>query len=703
MTIRSQALAIAAVTAIAAVSSQGCSSPPPAPAPPPPPAPAPPTPVAAPAPAPSTDRPFRAQLPNGMTLLVTAAQANEQAQLHLTFLVGSAFIAPGLAELACAALVHGADASRGRGSLDQAIRNLGGMVRTTIGPMLSCIELRVPRARWQQAQQALFTALAAPALARSQLERIRDDVVQAHTDAIHADPARAMAAALLLTASDTTSYVAALLDRDASEVGLFQSRLLRPERAVLALQLPLTPGEIGPQLATGEAGTPGAWAPPPLSAPPPRILPHEFQPGFYWSPDETSTRTQVAWLQVLPDLARPDAADLLTMHACCTLDGFGGRLEQLQRERGLGHVLWRSEFVHGAESIALLLRTDVRAAEVPALQQVLLAARNSLRDLPPNASELELAHRRAALTAGLGQMDALARQRVQTRLALLNTSMAAFENRRARLLQPGALDVARAAEAYLDLPAMCIAIGGTIPADTPGVRQFRLLPTGMGAEQTADAAQLAVAATPWIERASEAVSGRGLLQRLTGYRAEGRLQSSLSPPAVDRVTWHHDGRLQRTRTLLGQQIETQLDGTSWVERCGEQSQSLTANEAALLRREMARHPLSLLAASRRGELAFAAVAQRSVGDRDYMVLQAQGDHFDRLRMHIDTVSQLVRVVEVWETMPDGTVVRLQDTWSDYRTTTAGMRAPFRRVTTQDDGQNSVETLFTSWVPLLSHP
>ncbi|MBL8726968.1 MAG: insulinase family protein [Planctomycetes bacterium] len=690
-----------AVAVAAAVLVQGCGSPPP----PPPPVVAPePTPPPAPPPAPPapTEAAFQTRLPNGLTLLVAAAQAGEQAQLHLAFLVGNAFVAPGLAELAAAALVHGADASRGRQSLSQAVQRLGGVVRTAVGATTTCIEVRVPRGRWRQAQSALFEALEAPPLPRSQLERIRDDVVQARCDAIRSDPMRAMAMALLLAAPDTSSRVSALLDRDASEVGLFQARLLRPERTVLALQVPGVPSEIGAGLAAGAAGTPGAWTPAPLTGPEPRILPHAFQPGFYWSPDPDTPTTEVAWLQFLPPLWRPDAADLLTLHACCTLDGYGGRLEQLQRDRGLGQVQWRSEFVHSAETFALLLRTTVPTAQVEPLQQVLLAARNSLRDVPPSASELELGRRRAALTAGLGQLDSLAQQRVQTRIALLGGSMAAFESRLAQLLRPGVLDVARAADEYLDLPAMCIAIGGAIPDDIPGVRQFRLLPAGLGPTRTVDAAQQAVAATPWIERASEAVSGRGLLRRLIGYRFEARLLSQQAPPAEDRVSWQVDGTLHRTRRLLGKEIETRLEDTTWVERLGDASQSLAANEAALLRREMERHPLALLAACDRGELTFQTVAQRSVGDRDYMILQAQGDRFDRLRIHLDTVSQLVRVVEVWETMPDGTVVHLQDNWSDYRTTD-GLRAPFRRVTTQDDGQNSVETQFTSWTPVLSAP
>jgi hypothetical protein len=180
------------------------------------------------------------------------------------------------------------------------------------------------------------------------------------------------------------------------------------------------------------------------------------------------------------------------------------------------------------------------------------------------------------------------------------------------------------------------------------------------------------------------------------------LANDRSPAATELLSWRTDGTLRRTREVLGNKIETELSGSTWTEQLGDQKLTLSSSEVALLRREMQRHPLALLAAHARGELPFRAIAQRNVGDRDLMILEAGGDRFDRLRVHIDTISHLVRVVEVWETMPDGTSVHLQDAWSDYRST-AGLRAPFRRITTQNDGQNRVETVFSSWLPQFSAP
>jgi hypothetical protein len=687
-------LAVAAALAVAVA----CGSPPPPPPPPPEaPPPAPPPVRAEPA-----ARAFTGRLPNGMGLSVSEARDGELAQIQLGFLVGAAFVAPGLAELAAEAVLQGADASRGRPSLEQAIAGLGGMVQVVVGPLTTWIGIRVPPARWQQAQAALRRALDAPPLPRSQLERIRDGLVAQRCAAITADPGRMMAATLLLAEPDTTAHLSSLLDRDASEIGLFQARLLRPERALLALHVPGDPAAVGAALLGGKGDTLAGWQPPALAAPEPRLLARTHQSGWYWSPDAARGTCEVVWLQLLPSLANPDAADLYTLHACCTLDGAGGRLEQLQRERGLGQVRWRSEFLHGADNFALLLRTEVAAADVPRLWQVLQAARSSLRAVPPNASELELARRRAALTAGLGLLDSLTRQRTQALLAVLGSNTAAFDRRLAQLAEPAALDLAAATAAYLALPTMLIVVGGTIPPDTPDVRQFTLLPPGLQPDREAEPTPTQAGATPWIDRASEAAGGAGLLRRLTGYRGEARLRGHQAPPATETVSWQIDGALHRIRQILGAEIETKLVGNVWTERLGQQQVTLTAGDVGVLRRELERHPLALLAACCRGTLAFQTVAQRHVGDRDYMVLQASTDRFDRLRIHIDTSSCLVRVVEVWETMPDGTTVHLRDAWSDYRSV-GGLRAPFRRVTTQDDGQNSIETSFTSWQPLLSPP
>jgi hypothetical protein len=83
-----------------------------------------------------------------------------------------------------------------------------------------------------------------------------------------------------------------------------------------------------------------------------------------------------------------------------------------------------------------------------------------------------------------------------------------------------------------------------------------------------------------------------------------------------------------------------------------------------------------------------------------VVLEAIGGPYDRLRLLLDTQSHLVRTVEAVAAQADGSVVHYEDSWQDYRTA-SGLRVPMRRLVTQDDGQNRVETVFTKWTPVLA--
>ena len=157
------------------------------------------------------------------------------------------------------------------------------------------------------------------------------------------------------------------------------------------------------------------------------------------------------------------------------------------------------------------------------------------------------------------------------------------------------------------------------------------------------------------------------------------------------------GKLARQRAVVGQVIETTLDGDKMFEALDGLRKSLDARDGRLLRNEHARHPQMLLAAHLRGDRRFRPIARRKVGDREFYIAEAVGDEFDRLRVHIDTGSNLIRVVESWERLGDETLVHITEEWSDYRNA-GGIRVPFRRRTTWNDGQQQSETLFSDWQP-----
>ncbi len=683
-----------------------------APTPSPPPPPVEQRPVApAPAPPPATQLPVPTvvKLENGLTAAVTQAAPGHDALLQFGFFAGALFMAPGAAELAMEVVVGDADPSQGRVALTQAIAQLGGTLAVRAGPATTWIDMRVPGNRWEEAVVALRRALEAPAQSRHQIERIRERTVAGRAAWIRRDPVAAMAQLLLLGESGAAGYLHALLDRDPSEINLFQARLHRPERAVLVIETPDDPAQAAAALGQSGSTALGGWSPP--AAPPGAVptLDRSFVPGLYWSPAPAGARdpetTRVALVLYLPNPGQLSATDMLLLHVCLTLDGTGGRLERLQRDHGLESVRWHSSVASTPDATAIVLTADVATSEVQPLWNVLQLARASLRDVPPTESELAIALRRAPLTARLAMLDDGGRLRTQAKLVLLGTTWADVDHRLQTLAAAPALDVRAATDAFLDLPVALVAVGGVVPDDATDVRRFELLPAGQDEQAAATAAQPAPATdagAAWLQRAADAIGGAARIRRLTGWESDGKLVNDRAPAMTETCRWRTDGTLARTREILGQKIRTSLEGNVWFEQAGEITQSLNSREAALLRRELQRHPLALLATHARGELPFRPVAQREAGDRHVMVLEAVGEAFDRLRIHVDTGSHLIRVVETWETLPDGTVVHLQDRWSDYRST-AGLRAPFHRLTTQDDGQNRVETVFTRWVPELGAP
>ena len=665
----------------------------PAPTQPPPPAAAPSRPVAGlPAPARQITR-----LQNGLTLAVTTIAPGRTATLQFAVPAGAALVAPGAGELAAVVLADGADPSSGRPSLRQAVASLGGTLEVHVGPLTAWVDLRVPGSRWQEALRALHDALAHPLQSRHQIERIRERHVAAQVAAVRADPMAAAATALLLGDHGPADRLRGLVDRDPGEIALFASRLHRPDGALLAVAVPADAETVTAEL--GRAGSVGlaTWAPPPPVPGPTPLLERAFPSGLHWAPALPGTpgpRSRVAIVAMLPDPRRPDAAELFLLHACFTLDGAGGRLEQLQRERQLGDVRWRPSLAHTPDATALVLAADVPAGAVGGLWRTIQLARESLRDVPPNDSELSTARARVPLTARLCAGDAGARLRWGTMLQVASTDFAAIDRRAAQVAGSRDRDLRGAVDAFLALPLALVVVGGDPPVGLP-VQRFELLPATAAAPLAGETPP--AGGDAWIEGAIDAAGGHDLLRRLRGFDAAAEIVHEQAPPMSETVAWTAGGDLERTRRLLGETIETTLRGAEWVERVGAEVRPLDAREAAVAQRELRRHPLALLAAAARGEIEFRTVAVRSAADRTVAVLEAVGAEFDRLRLHVDTDSYLVRAVESWEQLPDGTVVHLHEAWRDYRTS-VGLRAPFHRLVTQDDGQNRVETRFTRWTP-----
>lgn len=635
---------------------------------------------------------LRTALPNGMGVLLFPAEdsVGSHAEIVFGYLGGIDAGKPGCADLAAELLLDLGDSAAGRAPLRNRIEALGGGARVELGPGSTWFTLRVPHARAAEAIAALHAAVTAPSAARAQVERLRERLVQRRTRELTEAPLLAAADRMLLGDLGPADHLAALQDRDPSEVILFLLRQCRPDQSVLAIR---ARGDLV-ALGRGIAASLGAWrpasAPPTTSAPPQARM---LRPGLHWATAAGPGCNAVLVLQLPPPTARLYLPQILLLQ-CLTLDGLGGRLERTLAEQGLGALRLRSGHLLRVERSALVLELAATPDQVLAVWQAVQRARRSLRDVPPSSSELALAAQSARLavyredTAGL-------------RVALARQLRSEPDDLRLRQLarppEPGDADLRAAAEALQDLP-MAMLVSGPRPAAAPvELRELELVQPTATDELAAVAAARSQAATTELDRAVQALGGRLRLQRLQGYTARATLRATGGVPITEQLSWHSSGRLSRTAEVLQSVVETRIEPGSWVERVGDEERALEPRAAEFRLREAARHPLMLLAGWARGRQQFRFVATRTVQDREVAVLEAQGGRFERLRLHIDRQSNLVRAVESWETDPDGTPRYLVEHWSDYRTA-AGLRVPFRRETDQDDGQNRVETVWQSFVP-----
>lgn len=641
-------------------------------------------------------RPF--PLPNGMACYVLREPLRGSAQIQFGVLAGSLFVAPGVAALAAHTLLHSTDPVNGKSSLKQRIGWLGGSVEARVGLTTTWFDVRVLPGKVPYALKALRDSLEHVTRSRAQITRMRDELLEARTAAVIADPVTAAARALLQATPSSGAQLNGLIDLDPSTVTLFLDRLYRPERTVLSIRTPDALDRVAKALTEGDLPI-ARWAPAPALPGESPLLPRKFTSGLYWSESlEQPSPTRCAIVMRLPDATTKDAAEWLVMHACLTLDGVGGRLEQLQDEAGLSHLQWQASFEQTPEVMALVMSTTASPEEVPKLWQLYQRARQSLVEVPPSPSELQIALRRATLNAGLPTLKTPDRQRLEVNMAMRGIAPGALEARIAQLADADTWEPLRAAKAFQATPAWMVAVGPGRPDSLPGLVATDSLPRGFDpVTRNQPTPENLAAADPWLARARAATGGDPRYASMQGFTATAKKTSEQGLEVEDRVEWSVDGGLTRTRALLGQTIRTVLDDKGGRELLDGQRKGLSPREVALLRHEWMRHPQMLLTAHLQGRLRFRPVARRALGDREVYIVEAVGDEFDRLRLQIDTESRLIRVVESWERLTDETLVHVVEEWSDYRDA-AGMRVPHRRRTTWNDGQRQSETVFSDWRP-----
>lgn len=641
-------------------------------------------------------------LPNGIVTYLEVTPRGAEAQVQLAVLAGSLFVAPGLAELAANVFMESSDPSDGRASLRYRIEALGGSIKANIGLMTTWFDIRIEPYNVPKAMIALRESLESITQSRSQIDRMRDELVASLSAQLQGKPISTVANLLLQAEPGSGQYINSILDLDPSKVSLFHNKLYRPERCLLAVSSPQHLPDIQAAILEPTATSIGAWAPTAAVTGPDNLLDREFQSGLYWANEDGRPGTvKVALVMQLPNETTAKAAEWLAMHSCLTLGGQGGRLEQFQDQAGLPQIIWQTDLQRTPDAVALVMSAVVKHDQATKLWQALNQARRSLVETPPSATELQLAIRRAQLNAQLPSTSDSDRLRIAANLKTRMEAPGTLAVRLSEMLNPSNWDASKAAMDFQKTPAWMIAIGPGRPENTPSIIPFDVQPRGFVAtSKTAPTAAAIASTVPWLTRARAAMGGGESFENLTGFTASGTMVADKSPDVTDTITWDQSGTLTRVREIIGQTITTELNGTKASELMDKVRKSLAAREAKLLRHEMIRHPLMLLAESKRGNLQFRPIGERISGDRELMVLEAIDADFDRLRIHIDIESYLIRTVESWERLPDETLAHVRENWSDYRESGV-VRAPFRRRTTWNDGEHQTETAFSEWRPAFS--
>ena len=607
------------------------------------------------------------------------------ALLRLTLPVGARTGATGLAELTAWAISETPAPDANRASLRREIATIEGSLKVDVGAEHTSFEINVPRGRWRRALDLITTAISTTTPSTDQIERIRGRLLRTRRNELAVASIDNLITVLSELAVPPERYLVELEERTAEEVARFQESYYRTEASVLALWVP---GTSAASLLDGAGDAVAEWAGA-ISAPAPERSAGETSPqtSVLWSAtDEEICR--FAFTLPLPHPGAPGALEKLVVLECLTMDGVGGRLEQamttpaaLERKvRGIGARRYSVLSGHGTPGLAI--------STWQAHQRALL----SLASGAPGRTEVEAATQRLRLRLitryedPRGWLDwATGRGSSAEDTDELTTILAKLDQ--------GGLDLLPAIAEVAEEPSPLVAIGGRPPAEA----EVAVAPAPSFADPAGDETPIETtlqieAADEYLKLAMRALGGRAKLRQARGISAELERHTDDGMHIRETVWFSNPGHMRRLRRVFATTIETVVTPRQPYERSGDRKIRLDQEETQLLLDRMKRHPVMLLAEYARGNVRFRLISTRRIGDREMAVLE-RIDATERLRILLDSESGLVRVVETRERRIDlGERIHITERYDDYRPV-SGVRMPFRRITTVDDGEAEV---ITTW-------
>jgi len=619
-----------------------------------------------------------------------ASPHDTEALFKLTIPVGAQTGPTGLAELSAWIISETPDPNANRASMRREIENLEGSLQIRLGAHHTSFEVTVPRNRWRRALEMTTRAIHATSPSVDQLSRIRTRLLHARRNELAVANIGNMLMVLSELGVPAERYLVEIEDRTAEDVSRFQESYYRTAGTVLAIWAPGSAAETVLAEASGPIAT---WAAA-FSAPPPtrESAPAEGEGGVLWAPSE-SEGSVFAFSYPLPHPESPGGLEKLLLLECLTMDGVGGRLEQAMETPTALHR--HVSGVSPARRVVMLGHgpSELAISSWKASQLALTSLANGL----PGRQELDAAVARLRLSLLARYDDPRGWLDWATGHGALETDAGGISATLNRLAEDVLdLDLAPAIAELASRPSQLVVIGGRPPETS----EFAIAPAPEFADPAGPAAPVDTqlqeeAANKYLALAVRALGGPDQLRRVDGLSAELERQTDQGVTTHEMVWFRDPDQLRRRRRVLATTIDTVIQPRQPYEQAGSRQIRLDQEESRLLLSRMYRHPVILLSRFTRGLVKFRLISTRRVDDREMAVLQMV-DALERLRIMIDTESGLVRVVTTRERRLDlGEFVHVSERYSDYRPVD-GIRAPFYRVTTVDDGDAEI---LTTWKQL----
>jgi hypothetical protein len=263
----------------------------------------------------------------------------------------------------------------------------------------------------------------------------------------------------------------------------------------------------------------------------------------------------------------------------------------------------------------------------------------------------------------------------------------------AHLRAPGELELAATVREAMSLPATLLLSGGE-PDRSLGATMLGQPFLDAPALVPIEPAGSTEAADEILARAVRALGGERRLAAVHGYAGNLHREGALGPN-VDETIWFAGPRLRRLQRILATRIETVIGPEGGSERAGDTAVELSATECETLLQAAARHPLIVLAEHVRGSGAWGLVSIRKTEDREIAILERLDPARERLRLHVDVESGLVRTIEADEWRQGLGRVSVREELADYRSV-EGMRAPFHWLVSVGDSAAPLQCVWSEF-------